>query len=53
MKKTKIVTLLSLILVGIVSVLILTSCGDAPEKISDVKREIRSKRLHPKRTVRA
>ena len=38
MKKTKTVTLLSLILVGIVSVLILTSCGDAPEKISDVKK---------------
>lgn len=32
------VTLLSLILVGIVSVLILTSCGDAPGKISDVKK---------------
>ncbi len=39
MKKTKIVTLLSLILVGIVSVLILTSCGDAPEKTSGVKKE--------------
>ena len=38
MKKTKMVTLLSLILVGIVPVLILTSCGDAPEKISDVKK---------------
>ncbi len=37
MKKTKIVTLLSLILVGIVSVLILTSCGGASEKSSDGK----------------
>ncbi len=37
MKKTKRVTLLSLILVGIVSVLTLTSCGDAPEKTSGGK----------------
>lgn len=39
MKKTKIVAFLSLILVGVVSVLTLTSCGDAPEKISGVKKE--------------
>lgn len=37
MKKTKIVTLLSLILVGAVSVLTLSACGDAPEKPSDSK----------------
>ena len=37
MKKTKIVTFLSLILVGAVSVLILTACGDVPEKSSDDK----------------
>jgi hypothetical protein len=38
MKKIKIMYLLSFILVGIVSVLTLTSCGDAPEKTSDGKR---------------
>ncbi len=37
MKKTKIVTFLSLILMGAVSVLILTACGDVPEKSSDDK----------------
>ena len=38
MKKTTIVPLLSLILVGIVSILSLTSCGDAPGKNSDGKK---------------
>jgi|LSQX01.3.fsa_nt_gb hypothetical protein len=37
MKKTKIVTFLSLILVGVVSVLIFTGCGDTPEKSSNGK----------------
>jgi len=38
MKKTKIVTILSLILVGIVSVMTITSFGDVPEKTSDDKK---------------
>jgi len=38
MKKTTIVPLLSLILVGIVPILSLTSCGDAPGKNSDGKK---------------
>lgn len=39
MKKTKIVALLSLMLVGIVSVLSFTSCGAAPEKTPGVEKE--------------